>query len=58
MARTENISLKEIEKLLNQQTAVILNATNGKNPIPDKKIDLLDKRIYLIEKKQINLKKK
>ncbi len=43
--KTQNTNLQDIEKLLNQQTVVILNAVDGKINVLDKKIEILDKRM-------------
>ncbi len=47
--KTQNINLQDIEKLLNQQTVVILNAVDGKINVLDKKIEILDKRMNGID---------
>lgn len=51
MARTQNINLKGVEKLLNEQTVIILNAVDKKIGVLDRKIDVLDKRIDIIDRK-------
>lgn len=50
-AKHQNINLQDIEKLLNQQTLVVLDTVGKKISILDKKIDIIDKRIDIVEKR-------
>ena len=49
--KTQNINLQNIEKLLNQQTVVILGAVDKKISVLDKRMEVMDLRIDNIEKK-------
>lgn len=57
-AKAQNINLQDVEKLLNQQTTVILDAVDEKLAVLDKKIDVLDKRMDGLDKRMDIIEKR
>lgn len=55
---TQQLTAKEIEKLLNQQTVVILNTVDDKVANLDKRFNSVDQRFNFVDKEILTLEKR